>query len=176
MATSIRVAVAVVAALAVAACSPSGPAPARPGAVASDRAGVAVPNPASAAAPTPAPLQKVRTTYASAGISPLPIYAAQQLGFFERNGLEVEAVLMSSDRALPAVAAGELHYMNAVGANTIGATVAGMPLRAVWISASRSISQLFSRPELASPEQLRGKRVGVNGLSNTGTAAMELAL
>jgi NitT/TauT family transport system substrate-binding protein len=156
------------AALVIAACSPSAPPPARPGEPAASAA--------STAPSTPPPLEQVKTTYASAGLSHLPIYAAQQLGFFARNGLEVEAVLMGSERALPAVAAGELHYMNAVGANTLGATVAGLPLRAVWISASRSTSQVFTRPETSAPAQLRGKRIAVGGLSNSGTATLELAL
>src|SRR5207302_1453771 len=62
---------------------------------------------AGQAAAAPRPVERITMTYPSAGMCCLPIFAARDRGFFARNGLEAETVLMTSDRAMAAVASGE---------------------------------------------------------------------
>jgi NitT/TauT family transport system substrate-binding protein len=122
------------------------------------------------------PLQKIRMTYPNHTMCCLPVFAARDRGFFERNGLEVETLHMPSDRAMAAVASGELHYVGGVGTASVAAAALGMPVRAVWISASSPAMTIFARPEIRTVDQLRGKRMGVPGLGGTTAVAAGLAL
>jgi NitT/TauT family transport system substrate-binding protein len=106
----------------------------------------------------------------------MPIFVARDRGFFERNGLMAETLLLSSDRAMAAVAAGEIHYVGGVGSASVAASALGLPIRAAWFSQSSPAQILFARPEIQSVEQLRGKRVGVPGLGGTSATVTALAL
>src|SRR5579884_3697548 len=140
-------------------------------------AGGAAPAVAPTAAPaTPVALQKITVTYPGEGLCCLPIFAARDRGFFARNGLDAETVLMTSDRAMAAVASGELHYVGGVGTASVAAAALGLPVRAAWISASSPAYTIFARPEIRTLEQLKGKRVGIPGFGGTSAVAMTLAL
>jgi len=160
------------AALGLAACRPAAAPPAAPSTTGAAPAAVA------AAAPTasPVPLQSIKLTYPSEGMCCLPIFAARDRGFFARNGIDAETVAMTSDRAMAAVASGELHYVGGVGTASVAAAALGVPIRAAWISASSPAYTLFSRPEIRTLDDLRGKRVGVPGFGGTSAVSMGQAL
>jgi NitT/TauT family transport system substrate-binding protein len=132
----------------------------------------------SAAAPaaTPIPRAFAKLTYPSAGLSALTTLTARDQGFFDRNGMDVEAFLLTSDRAMAAVASGEIHYVGGVGPASVAATALGMPLRAVWISSSNPAYTIFTQRDIRTPEQLRGKRMGVPALGGTSAVVSGLAL
>jgi NitT/TauT family transport system substrate-binding protein len=130
----------------------------------------------AAPAPTPVRLDAVKVTYPSEGFGSLQIYAAKNRGFFERNGLDAETVLLGSDRAAAAVAAGEIQYVGGVGPASVAATAQGLPLRAVSIAATSPAYIVFGRPEIRTLDQLRGKRLGLSTVGGTATVAVMLAL
>lgn len=130
---------------------------------------------APAAAPAPR-LESIQLSYPIASACCLPAIAARYRSFFEQNGLDAELLLMSNDRAMPAMASGELRYVGGVGTTSVAASAQGLPVRAVWISASTHSTLLFSRPEITAIEQLRDKRVAVAGLGNTGTLGFQVGL
>jgi NitT/TauT family transport system substrate-binding protein len=132
---------------------------------------------AAAAQPTPtAPPQKILVTYPGEGLCCLPIFAARDRGFFAQNGLDAETVQMTSDRAMAAVASGELHYVGGVGTASVAAAALGLPVRAAWISASSPAYTIYARPDIKTPDQLRGTRMGVQGLGGTTAVVTDLAL
>jgi NitT/TauT family transport system substrate-binding protein len=110
------------------------------------------------------------------GMAHLPLYAARDRGFFLRHGLDVEMPLLAADRSAAAVASGEIHYVGGVGAASIAAAGAGLPLRAVWVSASAPPYTVFTRPEITSMEQLRGKRIGVASIGGSTGVGAKLVL
>src|SRR4051794_36762508 len=89
-----------VGALLLAACGPAAAPTAAPsapaggsGAAPSARVGDA--QAAPAAEPSPAPRARLKLTYPSGSVASLQIFAARDGGFFERNGLEVETLLLT---------------------------------------------------------------------------------
>src|SRR6476646_1841918 len=65
-------------------------------------------SPAAVAAPTPAPREAVRVSYSSVDASQIPVWVAQDAGFFEAQGLDVELVFIESgSKALQTLLAGE---------------------------------------------------------------------
>jgi NitT/TauT family transport system substrate-binding protein len=122
------------------------------------------------------PRAKLTMTYPSSSVSSLPVFVARDNGFFERNGLDVETLLLTSDRAMAAVASGEIQYVGGVGPASVAATALGLPLRAVWVTATSPAYTIFTRPEIRTPDQLRGKRMGVPALGGTAAVVAGMAL
>jgi NitT/TauT family transport system substrate-binding protein len=106
----------------------------------------------------------------------LPLFVARDFGYFERNGVEAETLLLSSDRAMAAVASGEIHYVGGVGTASVAASAQGLPIRAAWFSASSPAYTIYARPQIKTIEQVRGKRAGVPGFGGTSAMALHLAL
>ncbi len=156
-----------------AAAGPSGGADGAGGASAATAPTGSAPDAATAA---PAPLAKIRLTYPSGGVASLPTFAARDGGFFERNGIDAETLLLTSDRAMAAVASGEIHYVGGVGPASVAATALGLPLRAVWITATSPAYTVFARPEIRTPDQLRGKRMAVPSIGGTSAVVTAMAL
>ncbi|HLH27205.1 MAG TPA: ABC transporter substrate-binding protein [Chloroflexota bacterium] len=169
--------VALVGALALTACRPDAapPAPARASQPAQPDGGAGA-QPTAPAATTPAPRPQLKLTYPSSSVASLPIFAARDGGFFERNGLDVETLLLTSDRAMAAVASGEIHYVGGVGPASVAATALGLPLRAVWVTASSPAYTVFARPDIRTVDELRGKRIGVPAIGGTAAVVTGMAL
>ncbi len=178
--TRIRASAVALVACALLACGPSAAAPAPPPSAGESSASAAAPArpaaPPATPAPTPVALQKITVTYPGEGLCCLPIFAARDRGFFARNGLDAETIQMTSDRAMAAVASGELHYVGGVGTASVAAAALGLPVRAAWISASSPAYTIYARPDIKTPDQLRGTRVGVQGLGGTTAVVTDLAL
>jgi NitT/TauT family transport system substrate-binding protein len=174
-----RVELLAIVAMALVACQPAAapaPKPASAPAPASAPTSAAQPaGPAASLQPTPVP-DKIKISNPSTGGASFPLFAARDRGFFERNGIEAETLLLASDRAMAAVASGEIHYVAGVGTASVAASALGLPLRAAWFSASTPGYTIFARPEIRSVEQLRGKRVGVPGIGGTSATVTWLAL
>src|SRR5215218_858893 len=80
-----------------AARTPPAPAAAGP---AAERGGPALEQAAPTA--TPPPLRAAKLTLPGLGMAHLPLYAARDRGFFAANGMDVETVQLSTDRAVAA--------------------------------------------------------------------------
>ena len=119
--------------------------------------------------------EKIRIGYIGLSLSSLPILAARDLGFFAKNGVQAEALLLTSQLSAVALNAGELDYVAGVGPGSISATLAGSPSRAVWIVANRMIYNVIAQPEYRTLADLRGKRIGVSGLGGTTHTAFTMA-
>jgi ABC-type nitrate/sulfonate/bicarbonate transport system substrate-binding protein len=120
--------------------------------------------------------EKVRIGYIGLSLSSLPLLAARELGFFSRNGVQAEVVLLTSQLSAVALNAGELQYVAGVGPGSVSATLAGSPSCAVWIVANRMIYDVIAQPELKTLQDLRGKRIGVSGLGATTHTAFTMAV
>jgi NitT/TauT family transport system substrate-binding protein len=165
-----------VAALVLIACQPGAPPARGAGTAATSSARDSAPAAGSAAVASPVPLDRVKVTYPSESMGSLAIFAARDRGFFANNRLDAETLFITSERAMAAVAAGEIHYVGGVGGASVAATVAGLPLRAAWVAASSPPYTIFARPEIKTLDELRGKRMGLSGVGGTVPVVAEQAL
>lgn len=77
----------------------------------------------------------------------------------------------------PAIAAGEIDYVAGVGPGSVAATLAGLPLRAVWFSSNRISYFVTTSPQYKSVQDLKGKKIGITGgLGGTNHVALVIAL
>jgi NitT/TauT family transport system substrate-binding protein len=88
----------------------------------------------------------------------LPFHVAAENGFYKKNGLTVQHVLMRSDIATAALSSGNVQY-NSHFNSLIRATVNGFDMR-VLFSTSKQMFSLVVQPEIRSVMDLRGKIIG----------------
>jgi ABC-type nitrate/sulfonate/bicarbonate transport system substrate-binding protein len=59
--------------------------------------------------------EKIRIGYIGLSLSSLPLLAARELGFFAKNGLQAEVLLLTFQLSSIAMSNGELDYVAGVG-------------------------------------------------------------
>ncbi len=132
----------------------------------------------SALAPAAPSLARERIVYALPSVSGLfvPPVAAEQLGYFREEGLDVELPVLRANMLAPALLAGEADYAAGLSLALRG-SMAGMPIRVVAITVSGGRRSIMALPGIEAPEQLRGQAVAVSvmgdGPHNHATLALE---
>ena len=133
-----------------AACAPRGPA--------SEPAATPVAQPA--AAPVP---RTVRVAYPTPSLSYFPLYVGWKEGLFADEGLSLEFTQLQSNLMISAMLAGEVDYGTSFS-SIVRAAATGADVRAILATVDRPQHSFTLGPSVASPEELRGKRIGINGL------------
>lgn len=102
-----------------------------------------------------------------ATISPViaPLWVAADRGFFAQEGLDPELVFIGSAPTLVAsLIAREVPFASTAGTAVMSAVAGGAPLKILATINNRSTYDLVARPGITRPEDLRGKRVGVQSI------------
>ncbi|HXF74468.1 MAG TPA: ABC transporter substrate-binding protein [Methylomirabilota bacterium] len=119
----------------------------------------------------------IRISNAGFTITALPLLAAKDWGVFGANGLEVELIVMSPTLAAAALSQGDIDYVAGVGPASVGATLSGLPSRAIWFSSDRISYWLQSAPRYKSVQELKGKKIAISGgAGGTNHVALMIAL
>jgi NitT/TauT family transport system substrate-binding protein len=107
-------------------------------------------------------IKRVRVGYPSLGFRQGHIWVAKDEGLFRRYGLDVEPIFLRGGQlAIQALAAGDPPIMS-IG-QVVQANLSGFNLALIAGVESYYDSTIFGRPGLATPEQLKGKRLGISG-------------
>ena len=135
-----------------------------------------------ASAQTPAKLNaqsrpRVVIGHASMSSVVLTLWAAQDRGFFAKNGIDAQMVFIpGSPTLIASLNTGDVHFGFTGGTATLGAAVAGLDVRLIAAFADRVQSELVTRPEIKTAADLKGKRVGVTSIGGTGWMSALLIL
>ena len=117
----------------------------------------------AAAAPT-----KMVVAYASISPRVAPLWAAQEQGFFKKNGIEAELIFVRGAPTLvAALTSGDMDIGYTGGTAVLGASAAGIDLKILAVLTNRVTYDLVARPGIKSAEDLRGKRFGVTSIGGT---------
>lgn len=120
---------------------------------------------------------KVVIGHASMSSVVLTLWAAQDRGFFAKNGIDAQTVFIpGSPTLIASLNTGDVHFGYTGGTATLGAAVGGMDIRMLASFANRVQSELVTRPEFKTPADLKGKRVGVTSIGGTGWMSALLIL
>jgi ABC-type nitrate/sulfonate/bicarbonate transport system substrate-binding protein len=103
--------------------------------------------------------------YSAFSISFLNIFIARDAGFFKKQGLEVELIQMAGPLPIAAMLAGDVDYLTGI---TIGLVAAGqgVPVRGIMVTLRKPPFYLVSEPTIQKPEELSGKRIGVDRIGS----------
>jgi hypothetical protein len=102
---------------------------------------------------------KEKIAFAYAAISPTMagVWMAKEIGAFDRQGLNVDLVHISSGAvAIQALVGGSVQAALGASNAVLAAIVKGAPIIAVGSNTSRPGMQLWVQPEIQRPEQLQG--------------------
>ena len=129
---------------------------------------LALPARLSRAASQPA---KVTIHIPSKSLALMPFYFGKDKGFLPRETIEMQLVVMAPPTAIVALVAGELDFSTTLGAAT-SAIMQGHPLRRLFYVQHEPAHVLVGQPELKSVQELAGRVVSVNAITDaTGMAA-----
>lgn len=105
--------------------------------------------------------------YSSRLVSFLPMEVARAKGFYRQEGIDVKTIMAKSNLYTAALATGEMDYSLGYYPS-IRAALQGAPLKLVAILVSRPQHVLVTLPEYTSLPQLKGRKLGVNAVGDTG--------
>src|SRR5215831_8784386 len=107
----------------------------------------------------------------------LPVWMAEAGGFYAKEGLAVEVVSMEGgSRGVQVLLSGEIQGMHVGVAPVIQANRAGADIRAITSTANTIPITLFTKPEIKSAADLKGKSVGISAFGSETDIAISLAL
>lgn len=121
------------------------------------------------------PLQKVKIAYTSPSFTFLPLWVAEDQGFYRKYGLDVEMVMMKSQAAAAAINSGEIDFGTAT-TTAIHSAQQGLPVKVLMTTSRTPDFFLVTRPEIKKAEDLKGKVVGVRGLGGANNTALNFML
>jgi ABC-type nitrate/sulfonate/bicarbonate transport system substrate-binding protein len=122
-------------------------------------------------------LDKIRVGGGSASATQMSMWLAKEGGFYEKNGLAVEAIsIPGSSLALQAMLAGEVPIIQLGGAASIQANFSGADTVIIATIVRKFLFSIFARPGIERMEDLRGKVFGATRFGTLSDLASRFAL
>jgi NitT/TauT family transport system substrate-binding protein len=123
------------------------------------------------------PLIKIVAGYGSTDGAVAPLWFAKETKLFEKRGLDVRLVGMGTGSvSLRALIAKDLEIASLSGSGLVQAALQGADTVIISAAINGFIFKVFGAPEIASPAQLKGKKLGVSRYGATSDFAVRLAL
>jgi NitT/TauT family transport system substrate-binding protein len=114
-----------------------------------------------------APPTSVRASYSIVSGSLGPYWMADAAGLWKQHGLDVELTFIAgAPTSMAALMAGETAFAVAAGDSVLNAQAQNPDVVAVLNTSVGSTHRLMVAPDIQRPEDLRGRRVGVNSLGD----------
>jgi NitT/TauT family transport system substrate-binding protein len=121
--------------------------------------------------------KKMVIAYAAMNARVCPLWAPRERGFFSKYGIDAEPLFVRGAPTLvAAMASNEIEIGYTGGTAVIGAVASGSDLKVLSALTNRVTYDLVTRPGIKSPEDLRGKKFGVQSIGGTVWMGAILAL
>ncbi len=126
----------------------------------------------SSAFPATQPLQEIRiASSTTVSFTNLSTFYARDRGFFEKEGLDINIIVVQTNAALAALVTGNVDYTT-LSTSAIEAALKGMPVRLVAVTSQQPVWGLVVRKGISNVAELKGKKVAVSSYGGTSYAAM----
>jgi NitT/TauT family transport system substrate-binding protein len=121
--------------------------------------------------------EQVRIAYSAISGAMGPLWMANDLGYFNRHGLDVQLLYIGGGSVvMQALLSGDVQFVR-LGANAVvQATSRGAGLKMIANTIDRLVFSLMSRPQIQSATELKGRKIGVTRLGGSTDFALDLAL
>ena len=117
--------------------------------------------------------ESIKLGYAALSGSQVASWMAKEGGYLSKYGIDAELIYIPAVAATQALIAGEIQLAQVTGVSTSGAILAGADVRIIASSLNRLVGFIYARPEIKTPEDLKGKKLGISrfgAVSETGSA------
>jgi len=109
----------------------------------------------------------LRLAYSAITVNQAIPWIAHDAGHFKKHGLDVELVHASSTLALQALLAGEVSVAQSVTDACVSSNLNGADTLFMGAILDRPLYSFIVNPKIKSPQDLKGKRVGVTRIGST---------
>lgn len=114
------------------------------------------------------PARKIIVAHAAMNARVCPLWAARDRGFFNKYGVDAEVIFVRGAPILvAAMSANEINVGYTGGTAVIGAVGNGADLKILSAFSNRVTYDLVVKPDIKTPEDLRGKKFGVQSIGGT---------
>ena len=123
-------------------------------------------------------VDNVRVSYISDSPgSSAPYWIAKEAGFYKKYGLDTELIFINgSTRGIQSLVAGDLEFTGAVGTSAINGKLAGGDIFIVDSLVNTLPYYIIGKPEIKSPEALKGRTLATHIPGTSADFAVRLAL
>lgn len=164
---------------AVPANSPSGPSSTAPSVAASASVAtspaIAKPSAATTASPASA-ASSVTIVYATDAGPTTPAWVGVEQGFYKKYGLDVTTSHTEGTLTVNALASNSAQAGVNGGAEALAAIAAGTPIKLVMVLIKENPYAIVVRPDIKSPNDLRGQSLAISKIGDTSDIAAHIAL
>ncbi len=128
----------------------------------------------SAASASAAPRVSLKINWTAVSGTSGALWVAYESGYFNDENLDVQLVnVPSSSRAVAALVANDAQFSHMDGQVALDAKLAGSDVKLVMGVNNRLVFSVMSKPDIKSPQELKGKTVGITSIgASTHTAAL----
>ena len=117
--------------------------------------------------------QPIKLGYAALTAGQVAPWMAKEAGYFSKYGIEAELIYIPAVAATQALIAGEIQLAQVTGVSTSGAILAGADVRIIASVQDRLAGSIYARPEIKTPEDLKGKKLGIATIRGTDSIVAE---
>jgi len=109
--------------------------------------------------------------------SSVPFWVAKEIGLFKKHGLDVDMLFINgSTRGIQSLIAGDLNFTGAVGTSAINGRLAGGDIRIISSLVNTLPYYIVGKPEIKSPEDLKGRTAATHIPGTSADFALRLVL
>ena len=120
--------------------------------------------------------QPIKVGYAALVAGQVAPWIAKEGGYLAKYGLETDLIYIPATTATQALVAGEIQLAQVTGVSTAGAILSGADVRIIASVQNKLAGSIYARPEIKSPEQLKGKKLGVSRFGALSDTAVSIFL
>ena len=111
--------------------------------------------------PSASQLKELRVGSSNISVTNVVSFYARDRKFFEAEGFDAKIIIIKTEAALAALAAGDLDY-STLSTSSIEATLKGLPLRVIAVTNKHPMLGLVVRKGIKSVADLKGKKMSVS--------------
>jgi ABC-type nitrate/sulfonate/bicarbonate transport system substrate-binding protein len=123
-------------------------------------------------------LDSVRVGLSALSPTNWAVWVAEDQGFFKKYGIDPQVIYIGggSARGVNALVAKDVQFMVIGGVGVIAAALRGADVVMIASNVNLSTQRIISKPEIKTPQELKGKRVGVVSLGGNTHSVLLMAL
>jgi ABC-type nitrate/sulfonate/bicarbonate transport system substrate-binding protein len=120
---------------------------------------------------------RIRIAYSSISGAYVGIWVAHDAGFFAKEGLDDQIVLIPNGTQLAQVTvAGEVDISSLGGAAALAAAFSGADFKVIGANVNKLVFSMYARPEIKRVEDLKGKKIGITRYGTSADISARYAL
>lgn len=123
-------------------------------------------------------LDKIRIGMGAFSPTNSAIWVAEERGLFKKHGIEAEAIFIGGGaaRGVNALLAGDIQFATAGGGAVITSALKGADVVMVAAQNNKGVHRILVRPEIDTPEEIKGKRIAITTFGSSSHAVLSMVL